>query len=140
MKAMPTLGRVLESSLYVDRLDVSIDFYQRIFDFKKLVCDNRFCAFDVSGQQVLLLFLKGASTAPMQIPGGVMPPHDGAGQTHLAFTISAADESAWLKHLEAANVAIESRVAWPRGGFSLYFRDPDGNLLELVTPGCWAIY
>jgi len=27
-----------------------------------------------------------------------------------------------------------------RGGHSIYFRDPDGHLLELATPGLWAIY
>ena len=137
---MPTVGRVLETSLYVEQLDRSIDFYQRIFGFEKLAGDDRFCAFNVSGQQVLLLFRKGASLAPMPMPGGVIPPHDGSGHLHLAFTIPAAAEDAWKQHLEAANVAIESRVAWPKGGFSLYFRDPDGHLLELITPGCWAIY
>jgi catechol 2,3-dioxygenase-like lactoylglutathione lyase family enzyme len=28
----------------------------------------------------------------------------------------------------------------PRGGHSIYFRDPDGHLLELATPGLWAGY
>jgi catechol 2,3-dioxygenase-like lactoylglutathione lyase family enzyme len=37
-------------------------------------------------------------------------------------------------------VAIESRMEWPRGGKSIYFRDPDGHLLEVLTPGVWAIY
>jgi catechol 2,3-dioxygenase-like lactoylglutathione lyase family enzyme len=37
-------------------------------------------------------------------------------------------------------VNIESRVKWPRGGESIYFRDPDDHLVELVTPGTWAIY
>jgi catechol 2,3-dioxygenase-like lactoylglutathione lyase family enzyme len=31
-------------------------------------------------------------------------------------------------------------MAWPRGGTSLYFRDPDGHLVELATPGLWSIY
>lgn len=137
---MPTVGRVLETCLYVDTVDRSIDFYQRIFGFEKLVADDRFCAFNVAGQQVLLLFRKGGTTEPISIPGGIIPPHDGSGTTHLAFTIAAVDEDAWTKHLASSGVPIESRVAWPRGGFSLYFRDPDGHLVELVTPGCWTMY
>jgi hypothetical protein len=34
-------------------------------------------------------------------------------------------------------VAIEQEVDWPRGGKSLYFRDPAGNSVELLTPGVW---
>ena len=37
-------------------------------------------------------------------------------------------------------VSIEARTAWPRGGHSIYFRDPDNHFLELVTPGVWEIY
>ncbi len=137
---MPTVGRVLETSLYVEQLDRSLDFYQRIFGFEKLEVDDKLCAFNVSSSQVLLLFRKGATTEKMDTPGGVIPPHDGAGRLHLAFTIRAADEEAWSQQLAAAGVPIESRVEWPEGGFSLYFRDPDGHLLELVAPGCWPIY
>ena len=137
---MPTIGRVLETSLYVDRLDRAVEFYERIFGFEKLVSDDRLCAFDISGQQVLLLFARGKATAPISIPGGIIPPHDGQGELHLAFTMEAADADAWTERLSAAGIEIESRVKWPRGGHSLYFRDPDRNLLELVTPGCWKIY
>lgn len=137
---MPALGRVLETSLYVDNLPRSIRFYQRIFGFDQLMADDRFCALNVQSLQVLLLFRKHATTEPVVTPGGIIPPHDGDGQTHLAFTISLESEKEWIDHLNAAGVAIESRVAWPRGGFSIYFRDPDGHLIELVTPGCWEIY
>jgi catechol 2,3-dioxygenase-like lactoylglutathione lyase family enzyme len=137
---MPALGRVLETSLYVDHLPRSIDFYQRVFGLHQLMSDDRFCALNVSSQQVLLLFRKHGTTEPIITPGGVIPPHDGEGTTHLAFTIAAEDESPWIEQLRAHDVAIESRVAWPRGGFSLYFRDPDCHLIELVSPGCWEIY
>jgi catechol 2,3-dioxygenase-like lactoylglutathione lyase family enzyme len=137
---MPPVGRVLETSLYVDDLPRSIDFYQRLFGFQQLLGDDRFCGFNVSDQQVLLLFRKHGTTQPITIPGGVIPPHDGDGQMHLAFTIPLDSEAAWAQHLGEHDVSIESRVAWPRGGFSLYFRDPDGHLVELVSPGCWTIY
>jgi catechol 2,3-dioxygenase-like lactoylglutathione lyase family enzyme len=137
---MPTIGRVLETSLYVDQLDRSIHFYESLFGFEKLVFDDRFCAFNVAGQQVLLLFRKGGTREPIQLPGGILPPHDGEGTTHLAFSIAAEDERDWTERLGAVGVPVESRVEWPRGGFSLYFRDPDGHLLELVSPGCWTIY
>ncbi|SRR5579871_536468 len=137
---MPPLGRVLETSLYVDDVGRAAEFYRRIFGFEKLVADDRFCGLNVSGQQVLLLFRKHGTTEPITIPGGVIPPHDGEGTTHLAFTIPLDSEDEWTRHLSEMDVAIESRVTWPRGGFSLYFRDPDGHLLELVSPGCWPIY
>ena len=137
---MPSVGRVLETSLYVDQLERSSDFYTRLFGFEKMVADDRFCALNVHGQQVLLLFRKRGTLEPMVFPGGILPPHDGDGQTHLAFTIAGEDEDEWTKSLSAAGVPIESRVTWPRGGFSLYFRDPDGHLLELVSPGWWIIY
>jgi catechol 2,3-dioxygenase-like lactoylglutathione lyase family enzyme len=46
----------------------------------------------------------------------------------------------WRARLEAAGVPIESRVTWPRGGESLYVRDPDGHSVELLTRGLWTIY
>ena len=46
----------------------------------------------------------------------------------------------WEAQLADAGVAIEGRTKWPRGGESIYFRDPDGHLVELATPGLWPGY
>jgi catechol 2,3-dioxygenase-like lactoylglutathione lyase family enzyme len=70
----------------------------------------------------------------------MIPPHDGVGREHVAFAIPAAAETAWQRRLEERGIVIESTVDWPRGGRSLYFRDPDQHLLEVITPGCWSIY
>ena len=137
---MPSLNGILETSLYVEDMDRSMRFYQEILQFQKMVGDERFCALRAAPQQVLLLFKLGASTQPMVIDGGTIPPHDGSGQMHLAFAISAQELEPWERWLEQHQLVIESKVRWERGGQSIYFRDPDGNLLELVTPGCWAIY
>jgi catechol 2,3-dioxygenase-like lactoylglutathione lyase family enzyme len=137
---MPPLNGVLETSLYVADLERSARFYQALFELEVLAADDRFCALNVAGRQVLLLFHKALSDAPSVLPGGVIPGHDGGGRLHLAFAVAAPDLPAWREHLASRGVAVESTVSWPRGGCSLYFRDPDGHLVELATPGLWSIY
>jgi catechol 2,3-dioxygenase-like lactoylglutathione lyase family enzyme len=67
-------------------------------------------------------------------------PHDGDGELHIAFAISAAELPRWETWLAENRIAIEERKVWDRGGVSLYFRDPDRHLLEVATPGVWSIY
>ena len=86
---------------------------------------------------MLLLFQRGGTTRPVPLPFGVIPPHDGAGNLHFAFSIPERELPAWEARLAELRIAIESRVRWPRGATSLYFRDPDGHLVELATPGLW---
>jgi catechol-2,3-dioxygenase len=127
---MPKLDRLLESSLYVEELARSVRFYESVLGLEVIASDaERLRAMGVAGRQVLLLFQKGAS-----------PDHDGDGRLHVAFAIPAAELAEWEKRLAECGVAIESRTTWPRGGESLYFRDPDGHLLELATPGVWSLY
>jgi catechol 2,3-dioxygenase-like lactoylglutathione lyase family enzyme len=126
--------------LHVDDLERAARFYEDVFEFKRMAGDERFCAFSVADRDVLLLFRKGGSLEPMPTPGGAIPPHGGSGQLHVAFAIPASAEADWRRRLEERGIVIESTVDWPRGGRSLYFRDPDGHLLELITPGCWPIY
>jgi catechol 2,3-dioxygenase-like lactoylglutathione lyase family enzyme len=131
---------VLETAIYVSDVRRAAEFYRRIFGFELLEGDDRFCALSVAGRQVFLIFKRGATLQPIPIPGGVVPPHDGSGQLHFAFSIPAADLPVWEQRLAANGIPVESRVEWPRGGSSIYFRDSDGHLAELVTPGCWTIY
>ena len=137
---MPQLTGIVETALYVDDLERARTFYQQLLGLSQLTSDARFIAFDVGGRSVLLLFRRGATLETVHLPGGTIPPHDGSGPVHVAFAIAAAELAAWEKRLGEHNVAIEGRTDWPRGGRSVYFRDPDGHLLELVTPGVWAIY
>jgi len=136
----PEVRGVLETSLYVSDLERSRAFYTRLFSFPVLLQDDRFCALGVYGRQVLLLFRKAVSVNPVITPGGTIPPHGGEGQLHLAFAIGRDEFDAWERRLQSEETPVESRVGWNRGGKSIYFRDPDGHLLELATPGVWAIY
>ncbi len=102
--------------------------------------DARFRAYDVGGQSVLLLFRRGATLETVRMPGGTIPPHDGHGPLHLAFAIAGDALPQWEERLRAHGVPVEGRTDWSRGGHSIYFRDPDGHLVELATPGLWATY
>jgi catechol 2,3-dioxygenase-like lactoylglutathione lyase family enzyme len=98
------------------------------------------CAFDVGGRSVLLLFRRGASADTMVLPGGTIPPHDGQGPLHMAFAVAAEELGPWEDVLRERGIPVEGRTAWAKGGRSVYFRDPDGHLLEFATPGLWETY
>ena len=82
----------------------------------------------------------GATGEPFDTGGGVIPCHSGVPPTHFAFSIDAADVEPWKAKLSSEGVKVESVVNWPKGATSIYFRDPDENLAELISRGFWAIY
>jgi len=137
---VPKLDRVIETSLYVDDLERAARFYEGVLGLAVLTADSRFRAYDVGGRSVLLIFRRGATLETVRMPGGTIPPHDGHGPLHIAFAIAANELPDWENRLGEHGVAIEGRTKWTRGGESVYFRDPDRHLLELATPGLWAIY
>lgn len=136
----PALGRIVETALYVDDLTRNKQFYTDVLGARVLLDSARLVALDVHGESVLLLFQRGATVESFDTPGGTVPPHGAQGAQHLAFAIAAAEIEAWVAHLESAGVPVESRVQWPRGGESLYLRDPEGHSVELITPGLWETY
>ena len=131
---------ILETALYVADLPAAAAFYRRVFGFPVLLESDRLVALDVAGRSVLLLFKSGATGEPFETPGGVIPAHPGRGVTHFAFAVEDRDIDPWRERLKAEGVAVESVVTWPRGARSVYFRDPDGNLVELISRGFWATY
>jgi catechol 2,3-dioxygenase-like lactoylglutathione lyase family enzyme len=113
---------------------------RRRLRIQELIGDERFCALSVADRNVLLLFRKGQRWNPFRRPVARFRRTMAREQLHVAFAIPAAAEADWQRRLAERGIAIESTVDWPRGGRSLYFRDPDQHLLELITPGCWSIY
>jgi catechol 2,3-dioxygenase-like lactoylglutathione lyase family enzyme len=135
-KMPPRVNGILETSLYVESAVRSAEFYKRVFGFEMIDFDaatlgdaTRLCALRAGDRSVLLLFKKGAT-----------PDTDARGTIHVAFGIAHSDLQAWELWLAELGIPIESRKTWKYGGEALYFRDPDGHLLEVVTPGVWAIY
>ena len=131
---------ILETCLSVTDLTRSRDFYSELFGYSVMKSDERFCALSIEERQILILFLKGSDPDGTTLPFGFIPAHGSNGQSHIGFSIPKESLPAWRERLTKHGVSVESSFAWPGGGVSIYFRDPDGHLLELLTPGVWPIY
>jgi catechol 2,3-dioxygenase-like lactoylglutathione lyase family enzyme len=123
----PRINGVVETCLYSDDLPRSVRFYKDQLGLRLLESGERLCVFSVADKQVLLIFRSGGIMNPIPTPGGMIPPHEASGQLHLAFAVSKEDLTAWEKHLIDRGITIESKVSWPAGGQSIYFRDPDNH-------------
>lgn len=129
------LTSIMETCLYVDDLASAEDFYHQVLG---LACQQRDPArhiFFQCGEQMLLLFMPDASSSEKSD----VPPHGSHGPGHVAFRIELPELANWQEQLAKHGVPIEQTVQWPHGGTSIYFRDPAGNSLELVTGEVWKL-
>src|ERR1700691_1529167 len=85
---MPNLLGILETALYVEEFERACAFYEQVLGLNSIYRDARLCAYDVGGRGVLLLFLRGRSLETVRLPGGTIPPDDGHGPVHIAFSVS----------------------------------------------------
>ena len=131
-----TASHLLETALYVRDVAASRHFYQSMLGLECLMATADFCALGL-GPGVLLLFRRGSAAADSPTPGGTIPGHDAGGRQHVALAVGAESLPHWADWLQRHGIRVESTVSWPRGGESLFLRDPDGHLLELATPGLW---
>ena len=133
----PPIKAILETPVYVDDLDQAYGFYHELLGLERMVTGERIHAYDVAPGQVLIVCDRKASQEDAEIGGARVPGHGATGVGHFAFRIHMDALVDWIAYLAENRVAIESRVRWPLGGESLYFRDPSDNIVELATGGVW---
>jgi histidine triad (HIT) family protein len=141
--SMPRLHGVLEACVYAADLDAVEGFYAETLGLEAFAREpDRFVFFRAGPSNVFLLFnpARSRDTSDRPAVGGVpIPGHGTDGPGHVAFAVADADIDAWRDRFIHANVDIEAEVAWPRGGRSLYVRDPAGNSVELASPRIWGL-
>ncbi|MBI4481378.1 MAG: VOC family protein [Acidobacteria bacterium] len=124
---MIRLQRLDHVGLYVRDLERAKEFYCGVLGLKLVA---RF-------GDLMLLNLADVNVALFHNP--VIAPADPdilqspLGKAHHAFLVSSDDLRSAQRSLEKAGVPTHGPVDWGDHD-GLYFLDPDGNLLELVTP------
>jgi catechol 2,3-dioxygenase-like lactoylglutathione lyase family enzyme len=125
---------IIETAIYVDDLDTTETFYRTILGLTVIAKETgRHIFFQVGDSDVHLAFIADAT-----IKGDQRTPHGAKGPGHFALGIEIEALGLWRQKLHEDAIAIEDEVEWPRGGKSLYFRDPAGNCVELITTGVWG--
>jgi catechol 2,3-dioxygenase-like lactoylglutathione lyase family enzyme len=130
------IDRVLETCLYARDLDAARWFYGRVLGLELLMEQPGRHLFFRCGAGMLLVF---DPEATLRTDGDARAvPHGATGPGHVAFAIPEADLPRWRQRIRDEGVELEAEVEWPRGGRSLYVRDPAGNSIELATPSLWG--
>jgi catechol 2,3-dioxygenase-like lactoylglutathione lyase family enzyme len=127
----PPLSGVLETVLYFTDQDRSERFYTEVLGMRLLSKEPGRSLFFRAGASVYLLF-----NAEETAKGGTLPPHGGSGSIHTCFVVAEDDYPGWKTHVASCGIEILQEVARSRG-LSFYFRDPDGNLLEIANTDIW---
>jgi catechol 2,3-dioxygenase-like lactoylglutathione lyase family enzyme len=132
--SVPPIEAVVETAIYATDLGAAERFYANVLGLPLLGRDaDRHVFFRVGSAGVLLIFNPRTT-----IRGGDLPAHGTTGPGHFALGIRPEALDDWRRHLDTKGIVVEKEVTWPRGGHSLYFRDPAGNAVELITPGVWG--
>ncbi len=126
--------RVHETVLYASDVAAAAAFYRDVLGLRPIEAPDDFSAGFRLGDAVLLIF----DPARTSLPGRYVPAHGATGQGHVAFAVDPGSLPGWASELRVRSVEIEKEIEWPRGGRSLYVRDPAGNSVELVDGEIWG--
>ncbi len=128
------IDRILETILYCRDMDGARRFYTETLGLRQ-VSDNRprGMGFRISPNAVLLIF--NPDLTPL--PNPMVPSHGAIGPGHIGLGVAPNTLDEWRVRLADAGVPIEQEASWPNGARSIYFRDQDGNSVELIEGDLW---
>ena len=122
------------------------DFYINTLGLEFVSEEKDRYVFLKAGQSMLLIFNPNktlanadvsniSSTTHLPAHGAFAPPSI----IHFALEIEKQNYDNAKQMLKEKNIKIENEVTWNKGTNSIYFRDPVGNLVEIITPGSWPV-
>ena len=132
------IRKVVETCIYSFDLASMKKFYADILGMPVVQEEEGKLIFLQAGRSMLLIF----NSDKTSVDNDRLPAHGAAtppASVHFAMEIEDGDYSTWKELLSKNKIRIEKEVDWKGKAKSLYFRDPAGNLVELITPGEWPV-
>ncbi len=129
---------ILETVIYADDIDAAATFYGEVLGLELYWKEDGHTVMFRCGRQMLLIFNPAVTEKQTLDADPPIPAHGGRGPGHVCFAANRQEIERWLERLEASGIPIEASFEWPRGGYSLYFRDPAGNSVEFAEPRLWG--
>lgn len=148
------ISHMLETCIYCKDIKHSVDFYTTILGLQLLFTNDRIACYPL-GNTTLLLFALGETyddvTPDPSKPQNVVPKHGPSNEIvdslfkdkkqlrqHFCLAVEAREDAErWEQYLRDKEVVVTGRNEWDRGGYSVYFDDPDGNVGEIASRGIW---
>ncbi|HEX7032284.1 MAG TPA: VOC family protein [Nitrososphaera sp.] len=132
------INKVVETCIYSFDLDSMKNFYAGILGMPIIQEEEGKLIFLKVGKSMLLIFNPDRT----RVENGKLPTHGATtppSSIHFAMEIEQTEYERWRELLVKNKIGIEKEVSWNDRAKSLYFRDPAGNLVELITPGEWPV-
>ena len=132
------INKVIETCIYSSDLESMKKFYVDIVGLSVIQEESDKLIFLKAGKSMLLIFdplRTSVNNGGLPTHGAMTPPSS----IHFAMEIEVKEYPICKEELERNGIAIEKEVDWDGKTKSLYFRDPAGNLVELITSGGWPV-
>lgn len=130
--------KIVETCIYSSELKEMKDFYMNKLGLDFVSEENGRHVFLKAGKSMLLIFNPEStlndSISIFPIHGAITPPSI----VHFALEINTADYEKWKDLLSKKQINIEKELKIGNSR-SIYFRDPSGNVVELITENAWPI-
>jgi catechol-2,3-dioxygenase len=135
---MMKFTKIVETCIYSSELKEMKDFYMNKLGLDFVSEENGRHVFLKAGKSMLLIFNPEStlndSISIFPIHGAITPPSI----VHFALEINTADYEKWKDLLSKKQINIEKELKIGNSR-SIYFRDPSGNIVELITEKAWPI-
>ncbi|HSF49221.1 MAG TPA: VOC family protein [Nitrososphaeraceae archaeon] len=132
------LNKIVETCIYTSNLEEMKNFYINYLGLDLVSEEKGRHVFLKAGKSMLLIFnpenTLNNSNSIFPIHGAMTTPSI----LHFAFEIKKDDYENWKNLLQMKKISIDKELEM-RNSKSIYFHDPSGNIVELITDNFWPV-